>query len=487
MPKSWAVNPCECPAKSSSKDLKCAPIPNKAKEVETHSAKVSTCGDDGQNFLEEVIEKFTEGPTSNGITLEPKSNAEVLDYISCYRKSTSTFCAYKNNLATYIQLASEESGLPFAALSCLYFRESQFDAKVVSRTGALSLVQMLPSAVQETDLILDKAADTYRSRIIKLLRMSKTVRSKNKSSKDMIEMLNAEMQSIQKKLKQPKTQKLSLYPLLSESFVELQQRLQDLEESIDDELGSVETPKSCDDECFQEQVKPLIEEAFLVEDQMMMFKRQLQSGLGMPESAAYKASAKYNENMSAIKSEFDRDQAHYRARKFWDRYWEGTKGAPQAILPKPLTDSEKKRALAKKAAACPQIAFVMSAMKLVKEVSLLYPESGEILDDRQRLQFTIDGVQMDPTESGTLMAGIYNMGTGDYSKYCKKFTTLMDCLASLDEKKKAFEKKGKKQEAKSMAEKLGQMKSVKNCAEKGNQQPPEGTEARQCDQKRCTE
>lgn len=61
-----------------------------------------------------------------------KNPDEMLDYFSCYRASDEQFCHFRKTLSSYIALASESSGLPFAVQACLYYQESKFNPNAES-------------------------------------------------------------------------------------------------------------------------------------------------------------------------------------------------------------------------------------------------------------------------------------------------------------------------------------------------------------------
>ncbi len=108
------------------------------------------------NRIQDVISK-----ASDGSHPDFKDSIELTKYLRKYRGgcANAPFNAYLNEYRHYISAASESFGIPEVALTCLLFRESQFQANARSRTGAIGIAQFTTVGRSEVDKHLRQVDD----------------------------------------------------------------------------------------------------------------------------------------------------------------------------------------------------------------------------------------------------------------------------------------------------------------------------------------
>ena len=104
-------------------------------------------------------------------------------YLNIYRKNCDDKFheAYVNDYRQYIQAASKHFGVPESLLTCVLFRESQFDKDVESRTGVKGIAQITGSTVGTIDTIIKSIhiSDEQKEKHRKILECGSDVKKWN--------------------------------------------------------------------------------------------------------------------------------------------------------------------------------------------------------------------------------------------------------------------------------------------------------------------
>lgn len=209
LPNSFAKlsNDCSCPKGDTvevEENFSKVPEPKKLKENLFSS---SDCENTGVSKAFHTLKKTMNAiKTPEGL----KNPDEILDYFSCYRADDEQFCHFRKTLSSYIALASESSGLPFAVQACLFYQESKFNPNAESD---------IPTGEMITTVVKDKKG------------------KKVKVTKEKIEHANGYIQFMPETITE-------IEPIISGSMQEWQNKIANAEDNIKKEESLKKSSKS---------------------------------------------------------------------------------------------------------------------------------------------------------------------------------------------------------------------------------------------------
>ncbi len=99
-----------------------------------------------------------------------KSEKSLEHYFNCWRKTDALQSDYLKKYKPMIQAAATATDIPFAVLACLFFRESQWDPKAASGTGALGFSQFLEGTWADQARYITSPAEIRSTAIASSLR-----------------------------------------------------------------------------------------------------------------------------------------------------------------------------------------------------------------------------------------------------------------------------------------------------------------------------
>lgn len=94
-----------------------------------------------------------------------KGEGDLHRYLECYAVEDGRYDAIAKKYMPLIEKASRAFEVPKTVLACLIFRESRFDMKAVSPTGAIGLGQMLPSTMDHMTKLLKPVDQSFLARM----------------------------------------------------------------------------------------------------------------------------------------------------------------------------------------------------------------------------------------------------------------------------------------------------------------------------------
>jgi len=213
------VPSCDCPAEDPQANPSCGPVPAMLNK-DCFSGKAATC-----DFLPDSPLKNLEELSHKAVLT--KSYKDLLNYMSCHRRSDELFCHFKKTIAPNILLAAQASNSSPAVEACEWFQESGFypnaQSNFVNDTGKPAKQNLKFQCGEKKVVVLkgdpEKFCDHARGYI---QFVDDTVEDMNYVMKDSAITLEANMKS---HLKDIESLKLALTHAQAEDIPALQRKL----------------------------------------------------------------------------------------------------------------------------------------------------------------------------------------------------------------------------------------------------------------------